>query len=134
MPNPLSQTEPLHGEHGEPRIEMNYGKSFRIVRAAFGLSQAQLASLLGIGQSQISLIEAGRRLPSQAVIDALADGLRIPRHLIILLGSEKSDLDLLNQSEADGLARSLLRLLVSAADSPVQPPLPYYDKKRSEDE
>ena len=110
---------------------MNYGKAFRIVRAAFGLSQAQLADLLGIRQSHVSLIESGRRQPSQAVVDALADALRIPRPLIIILSSDSSDLEALGQSDAEMLARSLLRLLVSASDSPVQAPLPYSDKTKT---
>lgn len=103
---------------------MNYGKAFRIVRATFGLNQAEFSRLLGIGQSHVSLIEAGRRQPSRELIDGLADSLRIPRSLITLLASEPKDLELQEKEHVEALARSLLRLLVSASDEPVQQALP----------
>lgn len=106
---------------------MNYGKAFRIIRATFGLNQAEFSGLLKIGQSHVSLIEAGKRQPSLEVIDSLADALRIPRPLITLLASEPKDLDLQEREHVEALAKSLLRLLVSASDEPVQRALPLLD-------
>ncbi|MBG8553638.1 helix-turn-helix domain-containing protein [Hymenobacter guriensis] len=42
------------------------------IRAYYGLSQHALAEYLGIALSQVSHLEAGRRQPSLAVLDALA--------------------------------------------------------------
>jgi transcriptional regulator with XRE-family HTH domain len=103
---------------------MNYGKAFRIIRASFGLGQADLSKLLKIGQSQISLIEAGKRQPSHGVINDLSDALRIPQPLIILLASEPKDIDM-HGKEVEALAHSLLKLLVSASESAIQRPLQF---------
>lgn len=104
---------------------MNYGKAFRIIRAAFGLQQAQLSTLLRIGPSQLSLIESGKRRPSLGVIDDLSDALRIPKSLITLLASEPAELDMHDNAAVHALARSLLTLLVSASSEQVQPTIPF---------
>lgn len=93
---------------------MDYAKAFRVIRAAFGLSQAQLAALIRVGPSQISLIESGKRQPSLATITDLAAALDIPRSLIDLLASDKAELDRQDQDIVAALARNLLRLLVEA--------------------
>lgn len=111
---------------------MNYGKAFRIIRATFGLNQADFSKLLKIGQSHVSLIESGKRQPSRDLIDSLADALRIPRPLITLLASEPKDLELEGKEQVEALARSLLRLLVSASDEPVQRALPLPDTEETE--
>jgi transcriptional regulator with XRE-family HTH domain len=111
---------------------MNYGKAFRIIRATFGLNQADFSKLLGIGQSHVSLIEAGRRQPSRELIEGLADALRIPQPLIALLASEPKDLELQGKEQIEVLARSLLRLLVSASDEAVQRALPFPDDKETD--
>jgi transcriptional regulator with XRE-family HTH domain len=101
---------------------MNYSKAFRVVRAAFGLSQAEIAKLLGIGSSQISLIESGKRQPSHKVIRSLTEALHIPPPLVTLLASEPKDLDAHRQQQPlDVLAVSLLKLLINASDERVSP-------------
>jgi transcriptional regulator with XRE-family HTH domain len=119
---------------GEPLKIMNYGKAFRIIRAAFGLSQSQFSSLLKIGQSQVSLIESGKRQPSKGTIDSLANSLQIPQDLIHLLASEPSELQGHDFSSTEELARSLLHLLVSASeDTILQPLLPFIDDEDRDD-
>jgi len=111
---------------------MNYGKAFRVIRAAFGLSQADLARLLRLGQSHISLIEAGKRQPSLEALNNLSNALRIPQALILLLASDPMDLQGQNRSDIEALAISLLKLLVSASDEAVQQPLPLEDTEEPE--
>jgi len=109
---------------------MDYGRAFRIIRAAFGLRQAELSELLQIGPSQLSMIESGKRQPSLAAIDDLAKALRIPRPLISLLASEPEDLEEQNGRDLESLARSLLTLLVSASKTAPQPTLPFTDTRK----
>lgn len=109
---------------------MNYGKAFRIIRAAFNLEQGELARVLGIGQSHVSLIESSRRQPSREVLSKLSDSLRIPEPLIALLASEPDSLG--SSPDIEGLSQALLRLLVSASDLPTQRPLVYPDKPKEE--
>jgi transcriptional regulator with XRE-family HTH domain len=108
---------------------MNYSKAFRIVRAAFGLSQSELSELLHIGPSQISLIESGKRQPSHKAIRGLANALHIPASLITLLASEPKDFELQERQAIEALAVSLLKLLVNASDEKLQTKLPFADPK-----
>lgn len=99
-------------------MQQNYGKAFRIIRAAFGLRQSELAERMPITASQLSLIEAGKRQPSLRVVNALAAAVGIPAALISLLASTADDVESKSNEEISDLARALLRLLVSAKEEP----------------
>lgn len=99
-------------------MEKDYAKAFRIVRAAFGLKQAELAARMPITASQLSLIEAGRRQPSLRVVDALAAAVGVPTALIALLASAPREVESTDDKELSDMARALLRLLVSAKEEP----------------
>ena len=94
---------------------MNYAKAFRILRAAFGLRQTELAHRINIGASQLSLIEGGKRQPSLKTIDALARALGIPQALITVLATAADDLESQPDQDVSELGKILLRLLVSAS-------------------
>jgi transcriptional regulator with XRE-family HTH domain len=94
-------------------MRTDYAKAFRVVRAAYGLQQAELAERVGISASQLSLIEKGKRQPSLRVIGNLGSATGIPTSLITLLASNPEEIA--NQDVSE-LARALLRLLVSAPD------------------
>lgn len=103
---------------------MDYGRAIRIVRTAYGLTQAELADRLSIGSSQLSLIEAGRRKPSLKVLDEVSNALGIPAHLLTLLASEPEDIDVDDKRKAPEiaeLAKALLKLLISAGRQPTLP-------------
>lgn len=95
-------------------MERDYGKAFRIVRAAFGLKQAELAERLPITASHLSLIEAGKRQPSLAVIDAFAGAVGVPSALVSVLASSSEELVVGDDDTFTDLAKALLRLLVAA--------------------
>lgn len=101
-------------------MHQNYGKAFRIIRAAFGLRQSELAARMPITASQLSLIEAGKRQPSVRVIDGLASAVGIPTALISLLASTPDDVEAQSDEDIADLSRALLRLLVSAKEDPQQ--------------
>jgi transcriptional regulator with XRE-family HTH domain len=92
----------------------DYAKAFRIIRAAFGLQQSELAARMDVSGSQISLIEAGKRQPSVQVVDALAKAVGVPNALVSLLASTGDDVLEKPDHEISDLARALLRVLVSA--------------------
>jgi transcriptional regulator with XRE-family HTH domain len=93
----------------------DYAKSFRIIRAAFGLRQSELAARLDITASQLSLIEAGKRQPSLRVVNALASTLGISVALVSLLATSPDDVAYKRDEDISDLARALLRLLVSVS-------------------
>ena len=101
-------------------MEQNYAKAFRIIRAAFGLRQSELADRMPISASQLSLIEAGKRQPSVKVVNGLAKAVGVPAALITLLASTAEDVEGQPQEDIADLARALLRLLISAKEEPQQ--------------
>jgi XRE family transcriptional regulator, fatty acid utilization regulator len=92
----------------------DYAKAFRIIRAAFGLKQSDLAARMPITASQLSLIEAGKRQPSLRVVNALASAVGIPAALVSVLAASSDSIKSKPDAEISDLARALLRLLVSA--------------------
>jgi transcriptional regulator with XRE-family HTH domain len=101
-------------------MKSNYAKSFRIVRAAFGLKQSELAARMPISSSQLSLIESGKRQPSLRVVDSFAKAVGVPAALVSLLASTPDDIDHKVDADISDLARALLRLLVGIRESPQQ--------------
>jgi transcriptional regulator with XRE-family HTH domain len=99
-------------------MEQDYAKAFRVIRAAFGLRQSELAERMPITASQLSLIEAGKRQPSLRVVNALAHAVSIPAALISVLASNATDVESKSDDDISDLARALLRLLVSAKGDP----------------
>jgi transcriptional regulator with XRE-family HTH domain len=99
-------------------MDQNYGKAFRIIRAAFGLRQSELADRMLISASQLSLIEAGKRQPSLRVMNALAQAVGVPPTLVTLLASSEQEVQTRSDQDISDLARALLRLLVSAKEEP----------------
>jgi transcriptional regulator with XRE-family HTH domain len=90
---------------------MNYSKAIKIVRAARGLSQKELAKKAKIDASYVSLLECGRRKPSMDTLELLAQVLDVPAYLILLLASEKEELKGLGVSRAEKLGKQLLKLI-----------------------
>jgi transcriptional regulator with XRE-family HTH domain len=92
----------------------DYAKAFRIIRAAFGLKQSELAARMPITASQLSLIEGGHRQPSLRVVNALARELGIPSALVSVLAATDESIKSKPDEEISDLARAVLRLLVAA--------------------
>lgn len=93
---------------------MDYAKAIRVIRAAKGLSQSEVALKLGLTPSSISLLESGKRKPSTGFIERFCDVFSIPPHFFTLLASEKK----LNipASEMDSITQSLLELLMNTSN------------------
>jgi transcriptional regulator with XRE-family HTH domain len=94
-------------------MQTDYAKAFRVVRAAQGWAQADMARQLGITSSALSLIEAGKRKPSVNVIHKLASVVNVPTSLVVLLASDESEID---DENVTAMATALLKLLVAAGD------------------
>jgi transcriptional regulator with XRE-family HTH domain len=97
---------------------MDYGRAIRIVRAAHGLKQSELAERLSVGASHLSLIEAGKRNPSLSALQEISAKLRVPLHLLTLLASDPSEFDdPKNASRVLDVAKAFLRLLAPPKSS-----------------
>lgn len=58
-------------------IRAEFGDRVRRLRKAKGITQLELAELLGVGRSYLSQIERGKRDPGLRLVKAIADGLKI---------------------------------------------------------
>jgi transcriptional regulator with XRE-family HTH domain len=99
-------------------MNQDYAKAFRIIRAAFGLKQTEIAARIGVTPSHLSLIESGDRQPSLRVINSVAAELEIPTVLITLLASSADEITRRPEQDVSDLSRVLLRLLVDAKAEP----------------
>lgn len=95
---------------------MNYARAIRMVRAVKNLSQKDLAALVGVDTSYLSMIEAGRRRPSGRVVESIAKATKVPVHLLTLLASETQDLKNVSGVQAQALGQQLLELLVATEE------------------
>jgi transcriptional regulator with XRE-family HTH domain len=65
-------------------MEMDFGKSIKLLRISAGLKQEDLAAKLGVTSNYISLIENNKREPSLSFLRGLADELDIPLGVLFL--------------------------------------------------
>lgn len=79
-----SDTRPMF----EACVSRDVGAIFRILMAG-GMQQREIARLVGMGQSEVSEILAGRRVMAYDVLVRVADGLGIPRGMMGLAGDEQ---------------------------------------------
>jgi len=68
-------------------VEVHLGKTIRILRQAKGLSMKDLAEEADVSTPFLSLVERGARQPSLSVLRRIAEGLRVPPELLILLAA-----------------------------------------------
>lgn len=73
-----------------------------------------MAEYAKLSTSYVSLIEAGRRIPSVTAVAKLARALRIPEPLFTLLAMDVKSLPPSEAKAFDHLGRSLLALLLEA--------------------
>ena len=97
---------------------MNYPKAIRIARSLADMSQGQLADLAEIDRSYLSLIESGKRQPSVETIEKISNALKLPFHLLSLLGSEEADVQKTSHDQIASLALALTKLLLEVKDGP----------------
>jgi transcriptional regulator with XRE-family HTH domain len=67
------------------KISYDYGKGFKVVRAALELDQKTFAEKIGVNPSYLSRIESGDKEPSPKILKRIDDLFDIPKELIQLL-------------------------------------------------
>lgn len=71
---------------------MNIGRGFRIIREQKGISQAKMAKLAKMGQSTISAIELGKKMPAKLSVKKMCKGLKVPFIAVVVLSLEDKDI------------------------------------------
>lgn len=93
-------------------MDKDYARAFRIIRAAFGLKQSELAARMSISVSQLSLIESGKRKATENVTAALARAVKVPVDLVEVLASSSEEVGGRSRRDIAETANILLKLLV----------------------
>lgn len=88
---------------------MNYPKALRVIRAAKGISQQDLAKQAGLSKSLISKIEAGARALSETNKNKLAKSIDIPSSLFEILALEPHDSSI-SKRNLETIGASLLKI------------------------
>lgn len=88
---------------------MDYGRAVRIVRAARGVSQKELAGQVGIASVYVSMIENGRREPSRALLERFAAAMGVSFPLLVILATENPTT--LPKAQQDAFGAEFLNLL-----------------------
>jgi transcriptional regulator with XRE-family HTH domain len=83
---------------------VDYGKGVRVMRAARGMSQGEVADTADLTANYICLVEKGAKVPSTNALDAIAGALRAPLWVLVLLGSDGAE----TETVAPLVLRSLL--------------------------
>lgn len=91
-------------KHEDPRT----GQIIKILRTALGLRQKDLAERVGIQPHYLSLVEAGKREPSLAVLRKLASKLDVPMSLLFWEAEQQPELVTPENQERWKSLRSLL--------------------------
>lgn len=87
---------------------VEFGKRLRKLRKEKGLTQKQLASLIGVRNSVISFYELGDRIPSPEVIRKLSATLHVSADYLLDTGISET----MNVAGLDEDDKKLVRLLI----------------------
>ena len=67
---------------------MNIGEPISELRIKKGLSQHDLAKIVGMSSSYLSRIEAGKKVPSPELAEKIAAALGVPSYYLLFMGVE----------------------------------------------
>ena len=66
---------------------MNLGQILKLIRNNKGMTQQEMATLIGISQNYLSLIESNSKVPSSEKLSEFADALKISKEALIFVSS-----------------------------------------------
>lgn len=92
---------------------MELGRLIKTIRVAIGLSQDDLAQRLQISKSYLSLLETGKRIPSNELIDRISSTLSVSREaLVFLTTSAPNELDEKKTAKYRKLQENIASILI----------------------
>ena len=99
---------------------MNLGKAIKLCRTQKNLSQAELAALVDLSVSYISLLERNKRDPNISTVKVIANALNIPFSILMFLAAETDELAGINPELAEKLSYTALKLIEASANEGAQ--------------
>lgn len=91
---------------------MEYGKAIKAIRSLRGLSQVELSVKAKVSKSYLSKLESGQSVASMDKLEKIANALKVPFYMLVLIASEKSDLKGIPDNVANELKDNLLSLVM----------------------
>lgn len=92
---------------------MNLGQLLKLIRTTKGMTQKDMADLMGISQNYLSLIESNIKVPSADKLAAFAEALSISKDALVFVSSDPPDeLSAKDQKDYERLQKNIVSLLV----------------------
>ena len=92
---------------------MKIGSVLKLVRTSKGLTQGDMADLLGISQNYLSLIEGNKKVPTVDTIAEFAKSLKISKDALLFASSDvPEELSENDSKEFQRLRQNILSLLL----------------------
>ena len=95
---------------------MNLGKAIKLCRTQKNMSQAELAALVDLSVSYISLLERNKRDPNISTVKGIANALNVPLSILMFLAAETNELVGINPELAEKLSYTALKLIEASAN------------------
>jgi transcriptional regulator with XRE-family HTH domain len=92
---------------------MNYARAIRTIRAIRGISQQDLATRMKVDESFISRLGKPSSTPSGRTLEKIANALRVPMYLLVLLASDEEELHSMSKNQAEVLGQQLIAILLT---------------------
>ena len=90
---------------------MNLGKAIKLCRTQKNMKQSELADMVQISVSYLSLLEQGKRDPNFSIVQKIASALNVPVSILTFLGADKSELTDISPELAEKLSYTALQLI-----------------------
>lgn len=71
---------------------MDLGKAIKTIRVSKGLTQRQLAKMIGCSDTNLILMENGRIFPRKNKIDAICNALEVPVSYLLMFSITQDDI------------------------------------------
>jgi transcriptional regulator with XRE-family HTH domain len=95
---------------------MKVGECLKSLRLAAGLLQRELAEKLGISDSMLSLIEAGKRDPSVRLLKRVSSALEVPSGILFAVALAEDEAGTAKSSPAAAFTEELFLAAVQAVE------------------
>lgn len=99
---------------------MDIGKTIKKIRKRLGMTQVQLAEKSGIRQIHISLIESGKRKPSEETINNIGLAFGINGDAVLMYAMELENINPKHKESFQMIEKSMKTLIEEIIDSQIK--------------
>lgn len=97
-------------------MNTNIPEAIKYLRAKKGITQAELATALGVGKSTISMYEVGAREPDFEMLENIADYFNVDMMFLVRPNPAKKEMPTLTKKDERDIARDLEAFMTKLED------------------